>query len=156
MTSVQYDELSWYEKFIIHKHIKILNEMKHFCYLIKLETKRGKSPGSRRKRGLQGRGQIQAIAEGNQGRGKDPITRRSWSELNVQGHRGLLHLQYLTKGKRGSHQPCWMVERESFQKVGNQGLNCAQDWDVQTHSTLWFVDPEQKLDMMTGLGLGNA
>lgn len=62
---------------IRHKHIKILNKIKHFYYLIQLETKRRKAPGSRRKRNPEGRGQIQAIEEGNQRKGKDPVTRTS-------------------------------------------------------------------------------
>lgn len=59
---------------IRHKHIKLPSKIKLFYYLVKLETKRTKK--FRRKRDPEGRGQIQAIAEANQRKGKDPVTRR--------------------------------------------------------------------------------
>lgn len=97
-----------------NKHIKTLkNKRKYFCYLSKLETKKGTSR-IQKKEDLPGGGQMQPTAEGNRTKRKDAVT-RSRTKLSAQSHRAT------------NTQPSAFTEgQESFQEPGNQGLDCAQ------------------------------
>ena len=81
---------------------------------MKFETKRWKSR-IQKKEDLQGRGQIQPRAEGNQRKGKEPVT-RAWAKLNTQSQRGLLRLLHKPipdRRQETSLQPWLRVESHS-------------------------------------------